>query len=670
MSILSYKRTFINLQPQPAPMPGTIIDLPNVPPPVPPIPPNPPINPINGTLNDTSGVIYNKISNKIIDNTSNLLNGLYVTKNINTIPENLITQNILNINRFTSGTINNLAITDSGVSLTTNINIYFWVYVIYNGNLTRPMTILTKGNSQNYGEYTIQILPNRLLSFFYTNNGVMYNLRSVSTIQERTLTLVSIIKTQESVGIYFNNRSETVQRMLGISTATNNPLLIGSGYNSVPLNGFIDNLMINNMNNGDALIPVFFSYTPTSIVYQFSNGILTYNGFNVLSNISGTQPINIESAKFISTQLENFTNGFSLSNGNQYIFYINYINTIPNDGGAIFEKINTLNMANNIFTKLLIDYEISKNVSFEEFTLINGYIKAYTGEIFYFIDGIIYEFNVSRNVFVISNLTELQAFNILSIITSIISFRFLFDRYQFYSSVTNVKENNPGLINTYVKKICNYIIGGINSIIDLDGHSNAGTYRFNSNVQYFNTFNTTVRNIEENKSNEIFINNALVFHPLVEKDNSILKRTLLENTTISDPIEDNNSIYVYIGKNILSLMNTSTDIFVDNLPSLDLSIPFQIVLDTEVDIIDTLMSVNIPMNRQIVIQSRVHVSPRLFNFSIVSNTYTKILINNKEYVVNTNSPKHIVFHCSNKIIDIEIQIYYDKINQVCKFVLI
>lgn len=678
MSILSNKAAIMVLPTQQQIAPQGIMVLPNVVPPVPPLPPNPPINPINGTINDTSGVIYNKVSNKIIDSSANLLNGLYVSKNINSIPQNLTVQNILNINRFTSGTTSNLGITDSSLSLSTNVNIYFWIYVIYNGNLTRPMTILTKGNNQTYGEYTVQILPNRLLSFFYTNNGVMYNLRSVSTIQERTLTLVSIIKTQESVGIYFNNRSETIQRMLGIATPTNNPLLIGSGFNSTPLNGFIDNLMINNVSNGASLISLYFSYVPTSMVYQFSNGLLTYNGFNVYSNINGAQPINVESAKFICSQLENFTNGFSVSNTNIYLFYINYINTVSNVGGVIYEKINTLNMSNNIYTKLLIEYPISKNVSFEETTLIDGYIKAYTGEVFYFIDGIVYEYNVSRNIFTISNLTEIQAFNILSIITAIIGYRFSFGRYQYFSNVKNMKENNPGLNNIYVKKICNYLIGGVNSILNLTGLSNAGTFRFNSDVQYLNLDTNRLRNIELDKTNEILINKTLVLNDNVDNTNNIndivINKSVLPSINIEN-IEviknyNYNNIYVYIGRNILSLVNSATDIFIDNLPSLDITIPFHFELEKEVDIFETIIPFNISMNRHIVVTSQVNITPKIYNFSILSNTPLKLLINNKEYVVKNNITQHIVFHCSKNTIDIEIHLYYDKINQVCKYVLL
>ena len=681
MSILSYKPGIVVVPPQPQQPQQGIIVLPNVIPPVPPMPPGPPINPINSYLNDTTSVIYNKVSNKIVDNSANLLNGIYVSKNMNSIPVNFTTQNILNINRFVSGTTTNLAITDSSLSLTTNINIFFWVYVVYNGNLTRPMTIITKGSNEQFGEYTVQILPNRLLSFSYTNNGIMYNLRSVSSIQERTLTFVSIIKTSESVGIYFNNRPETVQRMLGVSTATNNPVLIGSGFNSVPLNGFIDNLMINNIANGSVLIPSYFSYVPTSMFYQFTNGLITYNGFNVNSNINGIQPINVESAKFICTQLENFTNGFSISNDNKYIYYISYINGVNNIGGTIFEKINTLNMSNNYFTKLLINYSISQNVSFEENTLVDGYIKSYTGEVFYFIDGIVYEYNVSRNIFTISNINETQAYTILSIINSIIGYRNSFNRYQFFSNVKNMKENIEGLNNIFVRKLCNYFIGDNSSVVSLTGSSKAGTFRFNSDIQYLNVDTNKIRNMEEN-TNEILINKDIVLNSRRHHDNNIndilinkgydqSSQPIIETgNMIKAPEYTENNIYVYVGQNIFSLLNTATDIFVNNLPSLDITIPFYFVIEKEVDIIETLNPLNIPIYRQIVVNCHVDVSPRIYNFSIISNSHTKILINNKEYIVNSNTPQHIVFHCSKNIIDIEIQFYYNKLNQVCKYILI
>jgi len=666
-------------------MPQNIVILPNVVPPVPPFPPGPPINPINSTINDTTGVIYNKIANKIVNiDTANLLNGIYVSKNTNSIPLNFTAQNILNINRYVSGTSQNLAINDNALAITTNLNIYFWLYIVYNGNLTRPVTILTKGTNSSFGEFTVQILPSRVLSFFYTNNGIMYTLRSQAAVPEHTLIYVSIIKTAESVGIYFNNRAENIQRMLGVATATNNPLLIGDGYNSSPFNGFIDNLIISNNSNGASFINTYFSYVPTSIFYQFTNGSITYNGFNVLSNINGIQPINLDSAKFICTQLENFTNGFSLSNNNQYLYYINYNVGVTNNGGVIYEKINTLNMANNTFTKLILEFHISKNVSFDETILIDGYIKAYTGEVFYFIDGVLYEFDIQRGIFSVVNLTEIQAYNLLSIIIPIIGYRFSFGRYQYFSNVINMKENNPGLNNIFVRKLSNYLIGGISTIVNLSGQSNAGSFRFYSDIQYLNLDTNRFRSIEEvTDKNELLINKTVIMNSITHENNNneiFLNKRLgissdnnTENVNMVRGITDNfieNNIYVYIGQNILGLINNPSDVFVNNLPTLDITIPFYFGFDKEVDIIETLLPINIPLNRLIVVNSSIAVVPRLYNFSIISNTQTKLIINNKEFKINCNTPQHIVFHCSKNVIDIEIEFYYNKLNQICKYVLI
>jgi len=568
------------------------------------------------------------------------------------------------------------------LAITTNLNIYFWLYIVYNGNLTRPVTILTKGTNSSFGEFTIQILPSRVLSFFYTNNGIMYTLRSQSAVPEHTLIYVSIIKTAESVGIYFNNRAENIQRMLGVATATNNPLLIGDGFNSSPFNGFIDNLIISNNNSGASFINTYFTYVPTSIFYQFTNGSITYNGFNVMSNINGIQPINLDSAKFICTQLENFTNGFSLSNNNQYLYYINYDVGVTNNGGVIYEKINTLNMANNTFTKLILEFHISKNVSFDETILVDGYIKAYTGEVFYFIDGVLYEFDIQRGIFIVVNLTEIQAYNILSIIIPIIGYRFSFGRYQYFTNVLNMKENNPGLNNIFVRKLSNYLIGGISTIVNLSGQSNAGTFRFYSDIQYLNLDTNRFRSIEEvSDKNELLINKTVIMNSIIHENNNneifLNKRLGISSDNNTEPtirgITDNfieNNIYVYIGQNILQLINNPSDVFVNNLPTLDITIPFYFGFDKEVDIIETLLPINIPLNRLIVVNSSIAVVPRLFNFSIISNTQTKLIINNKEFKINCNTPQHIVFHCSKNCIDIEIEFYYNKLNQICKYVLI
>jgi hypothetical protein len=670
MSILSYKPSFSlsqSIAPQGISLQGF---QPNITPPTPPTP----VVPINTVINDCCGVIYNKVKNKIVNSTTaNLLNGIYVSNNKNAIPQNLTSVNLLNIKRYCSGTTKNLAINDTKLSLTTDLNIYFWVYVIYSNSMVKPITILTRGSSSSYGEYTVQILPNKTLAFYYTYNGNMTVVRSNLSIPERSLIFVSILKKLNSVGIYFNNNVDNFQNISGISSGTTNPLLIGDGYNSSPFTGFIDNLMISTFPiDGIAYMSRYFSYTPTSMIYQFSNGSLTYNGYNIYSNIPGVQPNSLDSAKYICTQLDNYSTGFSLSSANNYLFYLTNISGVDNIGGSIYEKINTLNMANNYFSKLVMELPRSINVSFTDYVLIDGHIKCYNGEVYFFSDGVIYEYDIITGNYVVSSLDSNRANYILSIITQIIGYKYSFDKFQFYSYFKDVKENVDGLNNYLVKKILHYTIGGVNTIVDFNGQSNAGTWRFNSDIQYLNIDNNSTRSLEKNEGSsdntEIFINKGIAYidninTEVVNLDPFIKTREL--RTTCSD-----NNIFVYTGQNIIGLLNNPTDLFVNNLPVLENTLPFYFVLDKETDIIETLISMNIPLNRQIIISCKTAVSNGMFNLSMISNSQTRLFLDSKEYKINSNYPQHIVFHCSKNTIDIEIQFYYNKLNQVCKFILI
>ena len=673
MTILSNRPGFIP-NPQPIALQGMQI-IPTPEPPVPPPPPPPtPVIQINTVINDCSGVIYNKINNKVVNSTTaNLLNGIYVSNNKNSIPQNLTSVSLLNIKRYCSGTTKNLAITDPKLSLTTDVYIYFWIYVIYSDSMVKPITILTRGSNTSYGEYTVQILPNRTLAFYYTYNGNMTVVRSNLSIQERSLIFVSIIKRSNSVGIYFNNKVDNFQNISGISTGTTNPLLIGNGYNSIPLTGFIDNLMISTFPiDGMEYMARYFSYTPTSMLYQFSNGSITYNGYNVYSNIPGVQPPNLDSAKYICTQLENYSTGFSLSANNNYLFYLTNISGVDNIGGAIYEKINTLNMANNYFSKLVMELPKSINVSFTESVLIDGYIKGYNGEVYFFTDGVIYEYDIITGNYVVSILDTKRANYILSIITQIIGYRYSFDKFQYYSYFKDLKENVPGLNNYLVKKILHYSIGGVNTIVDFIGQSNAGTWRFNSDIQYLNIDNNSARSIDKSgglgDNTEIFINKGIAYIDNINTE--VVNQDPVIKTRELRAISSDNNIFVYSGQNIIGLLNNPTDLFINNLPVLENTIPFYFVLDKENDIIENLISMNIPLNRQIIISCKAAVSNGMYNLSIISNSQTRLFLDSKEYKINSNYPQHIVFHCSKNTIDTEIQFYYNKLNQVCKFILI
>jgi hypothetical protein len=666
MSILSYKPVFLPPNNNAGIMPQGIVVIPDInPDPT----PNVPVEP-NGS--NCCGVIYNRINDKIVSSESaNLLNGIYVSENTNPIPDTLTTMNVLNLKRYSSGTVNNLAITDNKLSLTNEVYIYFWLYVIYTNSFVKPITILTKGSSTSYGEYTIQILPNRTLSFYYTLNGTMNKISSFSQIPERSLTFISIIKKNNSVAIYLNNKPDNTQQLSDRSSPTTNPLLIGNGYNCIPLTGFIDNLMISTYPlDGIGLISKYYEYNPNSILYQFSNGVITYNGYQAISNIQGVQPINIETAKLICTQLENYCQGFSLDRDNNYLYYFTYQYGITNTGGDLYEKVNTLNLANNFFTKLKINTQKTIDISFEEETTIDGYIKGYNGEVLFFIDGILYEYDTANNNYVISPLDDFKAYYVLSSVSHLLAYKKnSFGNYQYFSFIKENNESVSGLNNIVVKKILRYTIGGMNTIVDLSGMSNAGTNHFQSDIQYLSIDNTLLKNIQpddtrlQKSKDEIVINKSVTRFD-TNRNTSQLKAPL------SRDLDTDSNIYIYLGQNILPLINKPSNIFVNNFPVLDKTIPFYMEFDKEMDIIQYLIMNNVVLNTQVILISKINTEPGLFNMSIISNSQTTLSIGNRDYQINNTIPEHIVFHNSNNQLCIEIKLCYNKLNQVSKFIII
>ena len=76
------------------------------------------------------------------------------------------------------------------------------------------------------------------------------------------------------------------------------------------------------------------------------------------------------------------------------------------------------------------------------------------------------------------------------------------------------------------------------------------------------------------------------------------------------------------------------------------------------------------MGRQVVYHYCKPLSPGIYNFSIVTNTFIIVKINTKEYKINSQEPMHILFHNSNIYLDLEISFYYEKITQIARFMLV
>jgi len=629
--------------------------------------PNPP-NPVPATISGASGhdnsVVYNKIEKEVINPaTAILLKGQFVSQNTNSIPDSLTSQNVLNLKRYASGTTVDLSFTGDKFSLTTDVYLYFWVYVIYT-NYTKPITLLTKGKGNDFGEYTVQILPNKTISFLFSFNNTMYSVKTNSIIPERTPVFVSIIKKVNSISIYLNNKLDVSANQSGVATSTTNPVLIGYGSNSNPFTGYLDNLMISTFPmDGVALIDKYFSYIPNSLYFELSNGVLTYNGYNVAIGITTPSPSNNDTANLICTVLDNYSNGYSLD-GNKYIYYMSYQSKISNQTGLINEKYTTLLLANTIFTRLKMNCIVSYNVSFDESVPLNGYTTTFTGEVFYFKDGVVYEYDINSNTMVPSQITQTQADYLLLSISLVNTYRFAFGLFSFF---TYAKESKAASAtqNKVVQKMKYYTMGGINTLIDYDGLCVNGTATFFNSGDTINVANSFKNIAVGETKNDIETNNSIVIN----------KGASFEASRSDDPIktamfDNSNAIYIYTGQNVIPLINRCSNIFVDNLPVLEKSIPICIEYNRDIDLMSYLFANNITINRHVFLSCKLDAEPGIYNISIISNTHSVITISGQTYQINTNAPEHILFHNSNSQIAIDLKFYYQKLNQAAKFIII
>jgi len=627
-----------------------------------PVPPNPVPATISLSGHDSSSVVYNKIEKEVINTeTAILLNRQFVSQNTNSIPDSLTSQNVLNIKRYASGTTTDLSFTGNKLSLITDVYIYFWVYVIYT-NYTKPITILTKGTGNNFGEYTVQILPNKTVSFLFSVNNTMYSIKTNTIIPERTPVFVSIIKKVNNISIYLNNKLDVSSNQSGVATATTNPLLIGYGNNSNLFTGYLDNLMISTFPmDGVALIDKYFSYVPNSLYFEFSNGVLTYNGYNVAIGITTPAPPNNETATLICTLLDNYSNGYSLD-GNKYIYYMSYQSKLSNQTGEINEKYSTLILANNIFTRLKINCVISYNVSFEESVPLDGYIKTFAGEVFYFKEGVVHEYDINSNALVASQITQAQADYLLISIPLVNTYRLAFGLFSFYKYVKESKAVSA-IQNKVVQKIKYYTMGGINTLIDYDGLCINGTATF------FNTSDTlniadSLKNIAGAPLASLPATKEVVINEAASAYADPIK------TSSASMFNHSNAIYIYTGQNVIPLINKSSNIFVDNLPVLEKSIPIFIEFNKDIDLMSYIFSNNITLNRHVFLSCKLDAEPGIYNISIISNTHSIITISGQSYQINTNAPEHILFHNTDSQITIDLKFYYQKLNQAAKFIIV
>ncbi len=174
-------------------------------PPEPPVPPTPPtpVIPTQNVYSSLGNFITQSSFNRSSTNPSpNLLQGTYTTRNINPLNNDVISNAILYLPRFTSGITKNIVytkslITNGSLSLVENYSIHFWIFPMTLSNMSNSINLITKGNSamNSYGEYTVQIAVDGRIFVGFTSNSSNIILRSNRQLLSSQATFVSIVKT-------------------------------------------------------------------------------------------------------------------------------------------------------------------------------------------------------------------------------------------------------------------------------------------------------------------------------------------------------------------------------------------------------------------------------------------------------------------------------------------
>ena len=304
--------------------------------------------------------------------------------------------------------------------------------------------------------------------------------------------------------------------------------------------------------------------------------------------------------------------------------------------------------ADQVFVQQYTTYPQKVNVLVEDPVPTDGLMCSNNGIRLMFNNGNLICYNKDMGKYEYANLEEIDAINIINEFTQIIGY-IESDRYIFYVSYSSITPNAE-FKNRFRMKMLSYNLGSINSDIHFIGSQSIGSQRMISNTTLINT-------IAENNNNNVNENfkKIEIVDRLPEINNS-------KNTASS-------SLFIYNTKqlNITSALNKCYETYINSLPKLENTCNIDFEFDNTVDLIDILITRQVDIGRQIVYNFNKPLSPGIYNFSIITNSYLAVKINGKDYVINSQNPMHILFHNSKPLLELEISFYYEKISQIVRF---
>jgi hypothetical protein len=489
--------------------------------------------------------------------------------------------------------------------------------------------------------------------------------------------------------IYFNNVIDNQVALSSIPTPTTNPVVIGSQV----LNGYIDNMIILSSTNSK-LRSQLYSYIPTTYIFTFDNGGITYNGYNIANKINAVLPINNPNAKFFNYLLENHSNGFIEQSGNTFVYFsfpTKNITLTTNETGNIYNKINVLRVGSFDFVNLAMELVETGDIQFNTYSLMDGYYSNFNGETYLFSAGMVYEYDNGTESIIATVLTRERVNYILLSITAALAVRYSAQNtYIFYSYFKDMflpESNSIQTHSVFIQKVSHFTIGNSCSKTDIVGNANIGSFNFSCE--------TTPKILEKTYSNEKSLKEETpnvsrnIFQTLFSAGNNTPRLEEKESLPISTSmansmsntnesyamfpvIANDNKVFIYNtnGMDLLAITNTFSSNFVNSIPILVNSSAFDFIIGAEMDLIDVLFKTIAPLSSYIIFNTKNSLPPGMYQLSIMSNTPIKIILNGHESLVNSLVPQHMVFHHNGNALCLEIQFFYRRVTQITKLLIL
>jgi hypothetical protein len=224
-------------------------------------------------------------------------------------------------------------------------------------------------------------------------------------------------------------------------------------------------------------------------------------------------------------------------------------------------------------------------------------------------------------------------------------------------------------------------LGGVNTLVNYSGVSEAGTWTYYSDVQCLDVsndpFTRATNRIEYTDDlDETSNNNMKTVDTVFSKEADERGLVILSQLPPAEQFENNldlgNIIYVYetSGMNMFAVLNRMSDFYMSKVPQLLGRYKTELIVDIEYDIIDNLLINKIDYGKFIMIDFEINFPTGMYNLSIISNSLMKLSVGSREYVVNSTNPQHIVFHKGRKSLELQIQFDWQRINQIAKFIIV